>query len=138
MIKIIGFFYFCILFYIFFLARRRPHPTFFLHKAPVNLIPVRNKLITISEYNKLISADRWLFISDLFGNIILFLPLPFFLFFIFGIKKSSKIIFVSCLTSICIEFIQFFFSIGMADIDDVILNTLGAALGVVILKALKK
>jgi glycopeptide antibiotics resistance protein len=137
-IKTAGLFYFVILFYIFFLARRRPHPTLFLHREPVNFIPLIYKLNTISDYHTLRPLDKWIFITDLFGNIALFMPLPFFLVFIFHVNSLRKTIRIAIIISVCIELIQFIFSIGVADIDDVILNTLGAIIGGVILKLLKK
>ena len=137
-IKAAGLFYFVILFYIFFLARRRPHPTLFLHREPVNFIPLIYKLNTIAVYRALSPPDKWLFLTDLFGNIALFMPLPFFLVFIFHINSLQKTILVAFIISVCIELTQFIFSIGVADIDDIILNTIGAIFGGVILKLLKR
>ena len=45
---------------------------------------------------------------------------------------------ISVITSVSIEIIQFILSIGVADIDDVILNVTGAAMGSLILKLLTK
>jgi len=136
--RITGFFYFVILFYIFFLARRRPHPTLFMNREPVNFIPLIYKLNTFSIYHTLNHQDKWVFYTDLFGNIILFMPLPFFLVFIFHVKKTGKTILIAFIISFCVELTQFIFSIGVADIDDIILNTLGAITGVAVLKLLKK
>jgi glycopeptide antibiotics resistance protein len=45
---------------------------------------------------------------------------------------------ISVATSVFIEITQFVFSIGVADVDDIILNTTGAAIGLLILKMLIK
>jgi glycopeptide antibiotics resistance protein len=78
------------------------------------------------------------FYIDIFGNILLFIPFAFILFLVFNIKSGKKIILISLLTSICIETIQFLLGIGVADIDDVILNTIGACIGVLLLKFLPR
>ena len=137
-IKTAGLFYFVILFYIFFLARRRPHPTFFQHREPVNFIPFIYKLNTIAVYHTLSPHDKWIFLTDLFGNIALFIPFPFFLVFLFHVKSLRKTIRIAFMISVCIELTQFIFSIGVADSDDIILNTLGAIMGGIILRSLKK
>ncbi len=137
-VRAAGFFYASILFYIFFLARRRPHPTFLMHNEPVNLIPLKAKLAQISIYHSLSSVERWELLTDLFGNIILFIPLPFFFSVVFKIESAGKIILYAFILSICVEVTQFIFSIGVADIDDILLNTLGAIIGVFMLNMLKK
>ena len=136
--RVIGIFYLSVLFYIFFLARRRPHVTFFQHKEEVKLIPLKNKLFFLQAYNYILPSDRWIFYTDLFGNIAIFIPLPFFLVMVFHVKSYWKIILIACASSLCVECIQFIFSIGVADIDDVILNTLGAAIGLVVVSFTKK
>jgi len=135
-VRIAGIVYFDTLFYIFFLARRRPHPTLFLHKGPVNLVPLKNKLEEIGVYRIMTIAEKWNFNTDLFGNIALFIPLPFFLAFIFNVQSFWKSILVALAASTCVELIQYIFSIGVADIDDVILNTCGAVTGFLLMKLL--
>jgi len=55
---------------------------------------------------------------------------------------DSKIIFIKnttiiILSSLFLEVIQYIFSIGVSDINDVILNLLGGILGIVIYKSLR-
>lgn len=105
------------------------------YEAGYNLIPFYSfkmffPLLT-SEY----SGYRYLAISNLFGNIILFIPLGIFLPLIF--EKQNKF-FLFLLTAtiipIIVEFIQFFTKLGTADIDDVILNVFGSLIGYSIFK----
>jgi len=65
-------------------------------------------------------------------NMIMFMPVGFTLpFVLYGkpVKRILWTIFLGFLLSIFIEAIQEIFSIGYADIDDVIVNTLGTAIG---------
>lgn len=70
-------------------------------------------------------------------NIIIFIPLGFF------IKMLTKYNFLQII-SICfllilfIELLQFIFCLGFADIDDVILNSIGAIIGYFISNMIKK
>ena len=73
---------------------------------------------------------RYLAFENLFGNILMFIPMGFYLPSLF---KKQKKFFVMLLTVICIstsiECIQFFTKLGTTDIDDIILNVLGAIIG---------
>ena len=65
-------------------------------------------------------------------NLIMFMPVGLSLPFVFYGKTGRRImwtIFVGLLFSVLIELVQMVFSIGYADIDDVIINTLGTAVG---------
>lgn len=90
---------------------------------------------TIDEYTiNVIRYDKLEFFKNIFGNIILFIPYGFL-----GIlyPKLNNVIW-SILTFFVVinlvEFSQFYFKRGFADIDDVILNTFGFVIGFVIYK----
>ena len=92
-----------------------------------NLIPFK----TIGNYIFSASTtdiDVWFF--NLFGNILAFMPLGFLLPIIFTKMRSyKKIALVTLLVSSAIEIAQYLVRLGVADIDDVILNTAGGVLG---------
>ena len=96
----------------------------------VNYVPF------IGMYNILFhSVDIIVPISNLGFNILLFVPFGFFLSFIKSSKKKSvfKIILMGLFLSLCIEVIQFVVPMGRsADVDDLILNTVGTYLGHII------
>lgn len=72
-------------------------------------------------------------IHNLFGNIILLLPLGLLLPFLFyKCKNLLSVTTIAFCTSLTIECIQFGLQIGMADIDDILLNTFGAMIGYMI------
>ncbi|MCK0471899.1 VanZ family protein [Halalkalibacter sp. APA_J-10(15)] len=81
-------------------------------------------------------------IRILIGNIVLFLPFGFLVPALFSrLRKIIIVMVLGCLTSISIEVSQFVFTHRVANIDDVILNTLGVLIGYVafsILYSLRK
>ncbi|REK56623.1 MAG: VanZ family protein [Thermobacillus sp.] len=104
-------------------------------KRNANFIPFRNTV----EY--LTGADRYnmdIIIHNTLGNILIFLPLGFFLPLLFKrYGKLSKIIVDSMVISFAIETLQIGLKIGQFDIDDVILNTFGSVLGFLLFKIMK-
>ena len=70
--------------------------------------------------------------SNIFGNVIGFLPWGFILPIIFRRMDRVFLIFLSgFLLSLTVEAIQLISKVGCFDVDDLILNTLGAVLGYV-------
>lgn len=94
---------------------------------PYNIIPFK----TISNYIKAsshINQDIW--ISNLFGNVLAFLPMGFFLPLLFrrfnGFWKTVGAVF---LATTSVEVLQFVTRVGSFDVDDIILNTVGGVIG---------
>lgn len=76
------------------------------------------------------------FVFNVIGNIALFLPFGFFISDFIKAKKTHQILIISTLISLTAELIQF--KIGRAfDIDDIILNVVGAVLGFMLYKGLR-
>jgi glycopeptide antibiotics resistance protein len=92
-----------------------------------NLVPFRTISDFVSNFEHY-NFDTWFY--NTLGSIILFLPLGFLLPSVFlNLKTFKRVIFLSLLLSTCIEGIQFITKLGVLDIDDIILNLGGAALG---------
>lgn len=70
------------------------------------------------------------FILNLIGNLLVFFPFGF-LIPIWRTKKTGliRIIIYSFLGSLCIETLQLVTRVGVFDVDDLLLNTLGGVLG---------
>jgi glycopeptide antibiotics resistance protein len=119
--------YFCLLLYIFFFARRRRHLT----EHSYNLSPIKK---TFHDFQNNIGDSNAIYgiCVNIFGNIILFVPLAMILVWVFRVSSGVTVILSLCLFSLCIEVTQYIFYIGYADIDDILLNTLGAIIGVFI------
>lgn len=76
--------------------------------------------------------------KSILGNIALFVPLGIYLPMLFNKKKASitkNIVFIA-LVSLSFELFQYVFSTGVTDINDVILNTFGGFLGILLYNAL--
>lgn len=74
------------------------------------------------------SLGSKMFIKNVFGNIILFVPYGFFLSYFVKLKKVKIILLLSLFVSVIVEIIQY--RIGRVfDVDDIILNVVGGAIG---------
>ncbi|MCM3720140.1 VanZ family protein [Fictibacillus phosphorivorans] len=81
------------------------------------------------------SGDYYLIFKNIFGNIILFLPLGLLLPLIFRVFNSWRLMFVIGFgTSFIIEVLQYEYAKRIFDIDDILLNGLGAMTGLFIFK----
>ena len=68
------------------------------------------------------------FMHNIIGNILLFIPFGYFISHILKTRKAYAIVFISLITSTVIEFIQL--KIGRTfDVDDILLNLIGSLLG---------
>lgn len=76
---------------------------------------------------------------NVIGNILLFMPLGFFIPLLFHKKnKLGLIALYGAVASLMIEIIQAFTAMNLCDIDDIIFNTLGAILGCITFNILYK
>ena len=69
-----------------------------------------------------------LFFKNVIGNIILFIPYGFFTSYILNLNKARSVTLMSLLVSISIESTQLIIG-RVFDIDDILLNTIGALIG---------
>lgn len=75
--------------------------------------------------------------ENLFGNIALFLPCGIFLPLLFGkMRHFQNLLFTSFLISLSFEFVQLITVLGTFDVDDIILNVFGTAIGYTLYKLL--
>ncbi|MGY3778640.1 VanZ family protein [Isobaculum melis] len=72
------------------------------------------------------------FIYNLFGNIFWFVPMGLMLPALLKKSKQIKTLLIGFGVSLSIEVMQFIFQTGISDIDDVIFNTLGTLLGLLV------
>lgn len=90
-----------------------------LFSQSVNLIP-------FADWN----IDRIGMLRDIILNVILFCPFGFLLQMISNKRRIGKIsVVIPAFISVIIELLQYCFSLGAADITDVISNVLGALIG---------
>jgi glycopeptide antibiotics resistance protein len=87
----------------------------------------------------ILGAPAFLIVRNLLGNILVFVPLGFFVpYMVKGKEKIGKSVLVVFLSAIFVELLQFigsFLIFQMAwkivDIDDIIMNTIGGLMGIV-------
>lgn len=93
----------------------------------INLVPFKtilNYVIGFNHYN----LD--IIIKNLLGNVVLFIPFGFLLPIVLNRGKNIKNnILVTAAAGAGIELLQLIFSLGVCDIDDVILYVLGSIIG---------
>jgi glycopeptide antibiotics resistance protein len=120
-------FYVAVLVYIVFFARRRS----ILVWSPnmVNLIPL---IRTLRDYYNIDDIGRWNYWNNIFGNIAIFLPLPTLIAGVTGLRSRGLLFGCGVAVSVLIETLQYVFRVGIADIDDIILNSIGVGLGLVL------
>ena len=97
-----------------------------------NLIPFKS-IIRIFQNGSLYSI-----IINIFGNLLVFVPLEYFLIELFNIKKISMNLITSFIIILLIELLQYIFKVGVLDIDDLILCTFGMNLFYAIYKRDKR
>lgn len=117
--------YILVLIYILFLLDIR-ESTF----NNVNLEPLKTIRMFFEYYFKHHHFSFWTWFSNIFGNIFLLTPLGFLLPIATGHHLSfPKILLLAFWFSLSIELLQFVIHVGEADIDDLILNVIGAGVG---------
>lgn len=93
-----------------------------------NLIPFREPLL----YNGRIDYN------EIFLNILIFVPLGLYVGILFKKLSAIQKIFSFFMVSFTCEILQFTLKIGAFDITDIINNTFGGIIGLVLLKGLEK
>jgi glycopeptide antibiotics resistance protein len=97
-------------------------------QANLNLKPFHTILLFLNVLTRPAYGTSALF--NLGGNVILFIPLGFFLPCVFlRLRKFSSTILTTAAIISTVELLQLFTLLGRCDIDDLILNILGAAIG---------
>lgn len=141
LIKILFIIYCFVLFFILFLYGARTGNQFHLavfseeHIEMVNIIPFKTIIGFIERMNNS-TINTNIVVQNIFANLLMFVPMGMALPVLFKYKfnKLWKIlIFIICFVFM-IEIIQFLTFCGSADIDDVILNTIGCTIGYGIIK----
>lgn len=87
-----------------------------------NLIPFKSIIDVINNGN------IYSIIINIFGNLLVFMPLEYFIIELFKVKKFKFNFALSVAIILLIELFQFVFKVGVLDIDDLIICTLGMML----------
>ena len=99
-----------------------------------NLIPFK---VLFETYNEVfVNGYINYFLINFLGNIIMFMPFGFLIPLLWNVS-NKKVIVIGFCSSLFIEFCQLFLARG-TDVDDLILNTTGTILGLLLYKMLYK
>ncbi len=112
-------FYIVILFALLFMKRHS--------FSSINVVPFRSIISYLSDGNIVLHSFA---LSNVLGNIVLFIPLGVYLTLFNSDKRLYKNVLWIILIGLSVEIIQYIFKIGVTDIDDVILNGLGGFIGI--------
>ena len=97
----------------------------------INIVPIKETINTFMHSETGMRNS----LRNLIGNILVFMPLGFFIPLLFDkFNNFKKVLKVGCLSSLAIELSQLFVGSNVCDIDDVIYNTLGALAGFICYK----
>ena len=104
---------------------------------------LENKSIFKFSTPQLIPFDSIIHILNIYGigtiilgNILLFTTRIFLPLWFRNLFNSYVVIFLIILTSTTIEFLQYLFGVGIPNVDDVLLNTIGGGIGYGLLKVI--
>lgn len=98
-------------------------------RLDANFIPFKTILGYINAFNEK-TMNLNVIISNIVGNLLLFLPMGAALPFLFKrLRRLWKTMLTVFVIVLIVELLQFISGIGSADIDDVILNVFGAFIG---------
>lgn len=97
-----------------------------------NLIPFKS-IVDIFK-----NGTTYEVIINIFGNLLVFMPLEYFLIELFKVKKFSINFILSFVIILLIELFQYVFKVGVLDIDDLILCTFGMMMFYIIYTRIKK
>ncbi len=91
---------------------------------PHNFIPLK------SIFQYLNSNNIWITLLNVAGNIVIFIPLGIYLQMFMKNKNILKCVALMFAISFGAEVLQYILGLGAADVDDIILNTIGGLLGI--------
>lgn len=100
-----------------------------------NLIPFQMIWEYASGSNHLRSSFA---VSNILGNVVVFIPFGLFLQTIRKHKTFWKGVLIVLATTVAIEAIQYLFGLGASDIDDVLLNTCGGMVGMLVYRLFRR
>jgi glycopeptide antibiotics resistance protein len=114
-------------------------------RREIHLIPFENTYRGFKELNdniyridsKQVPYYWYLLFRNIVGNLLLLIPWGFLIPIIFEINSRKILLFSTFFLSLFIEAVQYIFILGVADVDDIIYNLLGALLGFYFFRLLK-
>lgn len=95
-------------------------------------LPQTGRSLNLIPFGASMIRNGGISLSEIVYNALFFVPLGMYLSFLNVAKKPWQGILVGFAVSIAFEVVQYVFMIGASDITDIIMNTIGTAIGVFI------
>lgn len=95
-------------------------------------LPQTGRSLNLIPFGASMIRNGGISLSEIVYNALFFVPLGMYFSFLNVAKKPWQGILIGFAVSIAFEVVQYVFMIGASDITDVIMNTLGTAIGVLI------
>ena len=130
-LNIVFLFYCTLLFWILFISTESKDRNTFYKTSYSYFIPFKHtkEVFKLAKKYRFKNGTGYAIITNIIGNIFLFIPFGIYISLIFENYNFKEIIIVSFLISCFIEFTQHTFNVGVFDIDDIIYNCLGGGVG---------
>lgn len=100
----------------------------YMENRSVNLVPFKESLVAHAKID----------VSEIILNVVIFVPLGIYGGILFKRWNFGKKLFIFFLVSLTVEALQFILAVGAFDITDIITNTSGGIIGLLIFKVIEK
>ena len=114
---------------VFYLATLVQITALRLGLAPLRPLGNELKLVPLKTTRQELALGTWPFIYHTLGNLLWFVPLGLLMGWRRPQSPAWRALAAGALLSLAVEAVQFLLGTGVADVDDVLLNALGALLG---------
>lgn len=135
--------YIAVMIWLLFIFRRLGAPDYgepYLPQLKYNLFPFETFVNFFDIIKHSPSPERVLgAYENLIGNVVMFIPLGFFLaYFSPACRKAGRCALGALGIMLAVELTQFFSLLGSLDFDDLLLNTIGALMGLAVYRLISR
>jgi glycopeptide antibiotics resistance protein len=109
-----------------------------LFKLGVRFSYMGNRRINLIPFSEPLILNGKIDVGEIILNVVIFVPLGIYAGILFERWIFGKKLFFFFLISLIVEVLQFILTVGAFDITDIITNTLGGIIGLMIFKAIEK
>ena len=109
-----------------------------LLKLGVRFSYMGTRKINLTPFSEPLILNGKVDVSEIILNVVIFVPLGIYAGILFESWVFGKKLFLFFLISLIVEGLQFILAVGAFDITDIITNTLGGIIGLMIFKAIEK
>jgi glycopeptide antibiotics resistance protein len=109
-----------------------------LLKLGVHFSYMDTRSVNLVPFNEFLASDGKAPLGEIILNVLIFVPLGIYVGILFDRWNIAGKLFFIFLVSLSVEGLQFYFAVGAFDVTDIITNTSGGAIGLMMFKAIEK